>query len=127
MKIRLFLFSLLFLYTQAFAFDVSELLDTRDITNEEPTAQIEEVVTIESQEYETNTGFNIVEFLNFDLDCYITQDEDSHNTKKGGSMFALDISCKDKSFMIAKVPQYITGWYYVGRVWIDKYLWEVRS
>lgn len=53
MKLRLFLLSLLFLYTQAFAFDVSELLDTRDITNEETTAQIEETTTIESQEYET--------------------------------------------------------------------------
>ncbi len=124
MKLRLFLLSLLFLYTQVFAFDIDELLDTRDIPNEETTAQIEEVVTVESQEYETNTGFNIIEFLNFESDCYITQDEHSHNTKKGGSMFALDVSCKDKSFMIAKVPQYITGWYYVGRVWIDKYLWD---
>lgn len=124
MKIRLFLLSLLFLYTQVFAFDVDELLDVRDVPNEKKTAQVEEVVTIESQEYETNTGFNIIEFLNFESDCYITQDEDSHNTRKWGSMFALDVSCKDKSFMIARVPQYITGGYYVGRVWIDKYLWD---
>ena len=124
MKIRLFLLSLLFLYTQAFAFEVDDLLDVRDITNEETMDQIEEIITDKSQEYETNTGFNIIEFLNFESDCYITQDEHSHNTKRGGSMFALDVSCKDKSFMIARVPQYITGGYYVGRVWIDKYLWD---
>ena len=126
MKIRLFLFSLLFLYTQAFAFEVDELLDVWNIPNEEVTAEIEENTTIESQEYEIKQDdkFNIVEFLNFEWDCYITQDEQSHHTKKWGSMFALDISCKDKSFMIARVPQYITGWYYVGRVWIDKYLWD---
>lgn len=126
MKLRLFLLLLLFLYTQAFAFDVDELLDVWNMPSEEETVEIEQNITIESQEYEAKQDdkFNIVEFLNFEWDCYITQDEKSHNTKKGGSMFALDISCKDKSFMLARVPQYITGWYYVGRIWTDKYLWD---
>jgi len=66
MKLRLFLLLLLFLYTQAFAFDVDELLDVWNIKEE--TVEIEQNTTIESQEYEAKQEdkFNIVEFLNFE-------------------------------------------------------------
>lgn len=68
------------------------------------------------------TEFNIIEFLWFDGSrCYVTQDEHSHILPKNWSMYALDIGCVGEDYNVV-VPDYITGWYTISKIGIDKYL-----